>query len=235
VRPGSRRTAVLHRAAQPLPEGRWDCYVVPRGGTRGRRRLRAELVEQAALLTLPVVVDARGVSAWIPYTTSDGFLAVRSWLRPAHAEVERVHVGDAAVTVTALLLGRAEPGAWEAARVVAVPRDGRAGGLELPVRPLGGGRFRCAVPAGDVLARSVGGQDVWDLVLACEPGADPVPLGRIAGDGVSRRKTDVFPEGRLRPCFTTRHTLTLTAEPQTAGQPAHVVLPGPGRASAATV
>jgi hypothetical protein len=239
VRPGSRRVAVVDRAAQRLPEGRWDCYVTPRGRTKGRRRLRAELVEQAALLTLPPVVDARGVSAWIPYTTSDGFLAVRAWQRPAHAEVERVHVGDTACTVTAVLLGRSAPGTWDAARLVGVPRDAAGPELSVPVEPLGGERFRGEVPSADAAAGHTGGRCVWDLTLVCEPGADPVPLGRITGDGVSRKKTDVFPAAaadgpdggpcRVRTYFTAHQMLALALEPVTEAPAAPASVPAPVR------
>src|SRR5690606_9842599 len=90
-----------------LAEGRWDCYVAPRG-TDKRRRLVAGLVEQARLVTLPPVVGEDGVSAWIPYTTTDGFVALRTWLRPAHAEATRMLVGADSVPVSALLLGDSE-------------------------------------------------------------------------------------------------------------------------------
>ena len=141
ARPGSPAAAVVDRSGQSLPEGRWDCYVVPRGRSKGRRRLRAELVEQAALLTLPPVVDVRGVSAWIPYETSDGFLAVRSWLRPVHAEVARVQLGDASLTLTAELLGGPASARGKDARVIATPRGGTGAPLTAPADPLGDGWF----------------------------------------------------------------------------------------------
>ncbi|MGA4839994.1 glycosyltransferase family 4 protein [Streptomyces sp. G45] len=107
--------ATVRRAAHVLTEGRWDCYVTPSDHVTpsdkpaDRHRLRAHLVETAALLTLPPVIAADGsVSSWIPYTTADGYLALRTWLRPAHAEVERVLVTEEGLTVTGLLLGAAE-------------------------------------------------------------------------------------------------------------------------------
>jgi glycosyltransferase involved in cell wall biosynthesis len=236
--PHGSAAAVVDRTRQSLPEGRWDCYVVPRGRSKGRRRLRAELVEQAALLTLPPVVDERGVSAWVPYTTSDGFLAVRSWLRPAHAEVARVQLDDVSLTVTATLLGGPAPARWEEARVVATPRGGAGAPLTAPVETLGDGRFRCRLPLAGARARGGGEPEAYDLALLGAPDAAPVPLGRITGDGVQRKTTDVFPETVVaaasgttlaaRPYFTVHQMLALVVRPS-AAPAATPSVPGPGR------
>lgn len=224
---GTHTEATLDVAAHLLPEGRWDCYVAPRG-TNKRTRLTAELVEQARLLTKGLSVGRHGVTALIPYTTADGFLALRTWLRPAHAEVTEVLIGEGSVTVTAALYGAAAPG--PDAVVVATSRQGDAHHFQAPVRTVGGPGL---APAGAAhleftlryeaaLARRTDvEQDLWDLRLIGSPGATPVPLGRIAGDLADRKKTDVFPAcvldhpergaTRFRPFFNAANNLTLSA------------------------
>ncbi|MFH8369643.1 glycosyltransferase [Streptomyces sp. NPDC018031] len=219
----------LDRTAHLLPEGRWDCYVAP-GGTHRRTRLTAELVEQARLLTTGPAVGDRGVTALVPYTTADGFLALRTWLRPAHAEVAEVLVGEDSVTVTAALYGAAALG--PGAEVVAMSRQGDDQHLRVPVRPVsgagtpagGGGpaRFEFVLRYESALARRTEvEQDLWDLRLIGSPGAAAVPIGRIAGDLADRKKTDVYPAcvldhprrgaTRVRPFFNAANNLTLSA------------------------
>lgn len=216
-----RFTATVERSAHHLAEGRWDCYVVPRGqGVGKRQRLESSLVEQAALLALPPVVDAQGLSAWIPYPTTDGYLAVRTWLRAAHAEVEEVTVSTEAVTVTAALLAGPTPDAE--ARAVAVFRDEPSRAVELPVDLLEDGRFTCRLPLTPLLEQHAGGQSVWDLALRPRSGAESVPLGRITGDTVDRKTTDVFPGPvfprpgdaalRARPFFTVNNALAVSVK-----------------------
>ncbi|MCZ7433555.1 glycosyltransferase [Streptomyces sp. WMMC1477] len=208
---------VLRRSEHRLPEGRWDLHTAPRGTDR-RRRVRAELVEQAALVTLEPRVDENGVSAWVPYTTSEGNLSVRTWLRPAHAEVEHVEVGEEAVVVTAVAHG-AVPG--PDAAVLAASREDADRDFAVAARPLAGSRFTVALPYAGALARRSAGHDLWDLRLLPAPGAEPVPIGRIGGDSADRRKTDVYPAvelphpergtTRIRPYITFRNELALSA------------------------
>ncbi|QKW06178.1 glycosyltransferase family 4 protein [Streptomyces sp. NA04227] len=203
-----------------LAEGRWDCYVAPRGRDK-RVRLVAGLAEQARLLGLPPVLDAQGVAAWIPYATEDGFLALRTWRRGAHAEIESVQVAREGATVTARLLTLTElrPGQGE---LRAASREGDTLDFRVPVEELGDGAFRFTLPYDQALARRAAEQDVWDLTLLPVPGGTPVTLGRITGDGVDRKKTDVFPAElhehpdrgttRLRPFFTVHNNLALSAK-----------------------
>ncbi|MFP3988455.1 glycosyltransferase [Streptomyces sp. E11-3] len=208
----------VERQEHRLAEGRWDCYIAPRGTNR-RRRLVARLVEQARLVTLPPVVGKDGLSAWIPYRTTDGFLAVRTWQRPAHAEVDHTFIGADSATVTATVLGGAELPA-EGATVNASCREGRAYDFAMPARFLGDGRFQFTVPYGEALARRSVEHDLWDLRLLTTATAEPVPVGRVTGDIVERKKTDacpalemVHPERgatRVKPFFTVTNDLALS-------------------------
>ncbi|WP_282792882.1 glycosyltransferase [Streptomyces sp. CC224B] len=236
---GAVPVAAVPRAAHVLAEGRWDCYVAPRAAPADRRRLRARLVETAALLTLPPVVTAEGLTSWIPYTTSDGYLAVRTWLRPAHAEVHHVLVSEEGATVTAKLLGDAElrrttgdasplPGA-EPDAVTLTPRadpaaegatDPRAAALTVPVRALSPAHFQFTLPYAEAQARhGTAEHTIWDLHL--RTAGRTVPIGRITGDTVERKKPNPYPAvelphptgtpTRLRPYYTATNALALSA------------------------
>ncbi|MBA5226137.1 glycosyltransferase family 4 protein [Streptomyces griseoaurantiacus] len=221
---GAGRRVPLSRAEHVLPEGRWDCYLVPAGGTAARRwRITARIVEQAALLGREPDVGPHGVSSWIPYTTTDGFLALRTWLRPAHAEVERIHVGrddQEELTVTATLYGT-EAVPPRDARVTATTRSGRAPEIVVPARPTAGAGFTFVLPYAEPVRRGTGEDEPWDLRLTGPGLPAPVPLGRIGGDVADRRRTDVLPATtvgghRVQPCFTADNALTLSVRPETA-------------------
>ncbi|MFM9457671.1 glycosyltransferase [Streptomyces europaeiscabiei] len=206
--------AALRPAEHTLAEGRWDCYVAQRG-TNKRVRLSARLVEQAALVGRVPSVDRRGVAAWIPYLTADGFLALRTWLRPAHAEIDTVEVGEGSMTVTAALYGDAAP-VEEGTSVRVVSRTDTAYDFSVAARAVGERGFRFTVPYGEIMARRGVEHDLWDLRL------DTVPVGRIGGDVVERRKTDLVPgevfehvergRTRVRPYFTVNNELALSAK-----------------------
>jgi glycosyltransferase involved in cell wall biosynthesis len=206
--------AALRPAEHTLAEGRWDCYVAPRG-TDKRLRLTARMVEQAALVGRPPSVHRRGVGAWIPYPTADGFLALRAWLRPAHAEIDTVEVGEESVTVTATLYGAAHP-VPEEAEVRVVSRTDTAYDFAVAGRAVGERGVRFTVPYGEVMARRGVEHDLWDLRV------EGVPVGRIGGDVVERRKTDLVPgrvfehgergRTRVRPYFTANNELALSAK-----------------------
>ncbi|MDX2933159.1 glycosyltransferase [Streptomyces ipomoeae] len=215
--PDTRAHATLRRAEHTLPEGRWDCYVAPRG-TNKRVRLTVRLVEQAELVGRAPAVDRRGVSAWIPYPTVDGFLALRTWLRPAYAEVDTVEVGAGTVTVTATLYAVAPLG--EDAVVRAVSRTDPAYDFSVPVRSEGERGARFTIPYAEAMARRSVEHDLWDLRVVPTAGAEAVAVGRIGGDVVERKKTDLVPaqefehfergRTRVKPYFTAGNELALS-------------------------
>ncbi|GHF48281.1 glycosyl transferase family 1 [Streptomyces mashuensis] len=204
----------VDRAAHALPEGRWDAYT-ERSGDKTRRRLLGTLVEQKALLGLDLQQTPDGVTAWVPYETSDGFLAVRTWLRERHAEATEVRVGDDGVTVTVTtygaplgdggeLVARLRHGDGAAADVRAPLERGEQGGTgTLPLEPMS--------------RRTGAEQDLWDLYVRPAAGAALVRVGRIAGDFADRKGIDTFPAAtrgtaRLRPYFTVTNDLTVSVK-----------------------
>ncbi|GAA0419682.1 glycosyltransferase [Streptomyces luteireticuli] len=207
-RAGTWAEARVDRAAHAaLPEGRWDTYA-ERPGDKTRRRLRAVLVEQKALLRVEL-----SASVWIPYETSDGFLAVRTWLRPSHAEATAVRVEDEAVTVTVRPYGVT---LGEGAELVARLRggDGSVGDVRAPLSAADG---VARLPYGVMWQRRGEEQDLWDLSIRPAAGAPLLRVGRLAGDFADRKGVDTFPGAerggvRVRPFFTVTNDLTLSVK-----------------------
>ncbi|WP_424891458.1 glycosyltransferase family 4 protein [Streptomyces sp. XH2] len=211
-------TALLDRAGTPLAEGRWD-FFVERADDGKRARVAAGLVEQARLLTLPLGRDADGhVTAWVPYVTAAGSLTLRTWRRPAHAELDAITVGEASLTVTATVHGTAAPLTPASRLVLVSPEDGSYD-VDVPLTALGARQLRCTVPYDLLFARRGTAHDVWRLALRPAPAEPHVPLGRLTGDGVDRKRTDVHPARTLghpvrgtvavRPVFDPENDLTL--------------------------
>ncbi|WP_165987122.1 glycosyltransferase family 4 protein [Streptomyces sp. YIM 98790] len=219
---GGPPAALLSRAGHTLGEGRWDCCLVPRElppdapVDPAGRPVAVRLLDTARLLTLPPAVDRRGLSHWVPYATADGTLAVRAWLRPAHAEVEQVLPGEKSFTVTARVLAPAGRAPGRRPRIVLAP------GWEIPVRTVDGDpdRIEFSVDCAEALRHRTAEPDtVRELRYRPGPGRGTVALGRIAGDIPDRRRTDRYPAvvlrhpvhgpTRLRPVFTHRNALAL--------------------------
>lgn len=247
-----RLKVVLDRTEQTLPEGRWDCYLARRDSAKGSRsgkprRLRAELVEQGELLALPLLVTQDGVSNWIPYVTIEGNLSVRTWLRPAHAEVGELDVAPENLTGTVQWYGAQEvTPIMTDATVQAVRReDGRT--VSCPVEQLPGERLRFSLPLVPLAAGIRSERDLWDLRLrlaradgfeeltarTASTARSPASfaLGRLGGDTTSRKAIDVLPhakvalpEGRrstVQPYFTIDNGLALSVRlvPNNPSQP----------------
>ncbi|MBT2384830.1 glycosyltransferase family 4 protein [Streptomyces sp. ISL-11] len=218
--PGAPVEVRVERAAHTMAEGRWDSYV-ERSGDKSRRRLAAALVEQKALLVLDLAHGPAGVAAWVPYETSDGFLAVRTWLRPEHAEAVAVRLGDDGITVTLAPHGTT---LGEGAELIARLRhgDGSVGDVRVPLKnlPSDEGEHGTGQLPYEPMARRhkpAEEQDLWDLWVRPSAGAALVRLGRIAGDFADRKGIDTFPAAtrgdvRLRPYFTVTNDLTITVK-----------------------
>ncbi|WP_326597586.1 glycosyltransferase [Streptomyces sp. NBC_01803] len=224
--PGGYARITMERAARVLPEGRWDCYVEPHDAG-ARRRIAAEFIDAASLVTLQPTVHEHGVACWLPYTTSEGDLSLRTWLRRAHAEVERITVHEESATVVAALLGPGAKRLAPRAEAVAISRCGTGADLRMPLRGLPGGRVEFTFPYADALARRSAARDIWDVKLVLAPGCGMVPVGRIGGDSIDRTRTESFPAVRLthpdrgptdlRPFFTAPHGLAVSVADARAG------------------
>ncbi|MFH8366213.1 glycosyltransferase [Streptomyces sp. NPDC018031] len=223
--PGAPWTAVVDRRAHTLAEGRWDLHVVrPSDGVR--RRVHARYAEGRGLLGLEPLPGSP-VTWWTPYPTVDGFLALRTWHRTAHAEALSLRADETELTVEGTLHGFDEaadgtPAGLAAGTlgVFAVPRPqrGRSAGappapVRVPVTHLGGNRFRCTVRYEPLHPAAV-----WDLTIATDPRStgneeDPIRVGRLFGDIVDRNQTDLLPAlGGFRPYFTKASNLAVSSD-----------------------
>ncbi|NVK79625.1 glycosyltransferase [Streptomyces morookaense] len=194
-------TAVLDRRKLRLGEGRWDLHVV-REEDRARRRVVSHLAEGKGLLTVEPLPDAP-FTWWVPYPTVDGYLALRAWHRPAHAEARSIRTGEDAFTVEGTLHG-AEFGDGGTPVLVGTPRTDSAAEVTVDAEATGKAAFRVTVPYERLKAARGGDESTtWDLALVPAPGAEPVRLGRLVGDIVDRNKTDIYPTiAGVHPYFT---------------------------------
>ncbi|MFJ9661385.1 transferase [Streptomyces griseoflavus] len=214
----------FHAVLEPHPrlaEGRWDVYLRS-GPDTVRERLRpgprdVRVLVDGALRDRPSPVAVR-----VPYTTKDGFLAIRTWLRTAHAEAGPLVIADGAMTVRARLHG-AELAAE--AEVLLRLRADRDTVLTVPARPAGdgGGTFSFTVAYGELTGT---GNRIWDAFLRPAADAPPVRIGRLLDDLADRKGVFVYPGvtvdgAAVRPYYTVDNDLSVevTAAVRTGGPP----------------
>ncbi|CAL9633529.1 transferase [Streptomyces sp. enrichment culture] len=192
-----------------LAEGRWDVYLRP-GPDSGRERLRPGPRDVRVLVDGGVRDRPSPVAVRVPYTTKDGFLAIRAWLRTAHAEAGPLVLADGAMTVRARLHG-AE--LTEAAEVSLRLRTDKDTVLTVPARAAadGGGTFTFTV-AHTQLAGA--GNGIWDPFLRPAADAPPVRIGRLLDDVADRGNVFVYPRvtvdgAVVRPYYTVDNDLSV--------------------------
>lgn len=215
----------LRAALEPEPalaEGRWDVYVLAEPGEAGepgesgarRQRIRPGLRDLRALVGGQARDRSSPVAVRVPYTTKDGFLALRAWLRTAHAEVERVDVTDRSMTVRARLHG-ATLDDDATVRLRLRGGDGVVRALE-PQAASDGRAFSFTVAYGELAADHRAGSRVWDLSVQPRPaaGASPIRLGRLLDDMADRKEIFVYPRAAVagvavRPYYTVDNDLSV--------------------------
>ncbi|MET8177854.1 glycosyltransferase family 4 protein [Streptomyces sp. NPDC005336] len=209
-------TATVDRGAVDLAEGRWDLHVV-RPADGARRRVLSRYAEGRGLLGLEPLPGSP-FSWWIPYPTVDGYLALRAWRRPAHAEARVIRADADGLAVEGTLHG-ALFGPDAAPIAEATPTRGPGRPFLTGVTALGSGRFRFTVPYERIHEARTGGAGaaVWTLTLRKSAGSGtPIRIGRILGDIVDRDKTDLHPVTHgIRPRLTGGGDLTITCSAPT--------------------
>ncbi|MBV1946796.1 transferase [Streptomyces sp. BV129] len=193
----------------PLEEGRWDAFLV-REGDAEPERLASGPLDLRVLVDGARVDRSSPVAARIPYRALDGFLAVRAWLRTAHAEADRIEVGDRATAVTARLHG-ASFGEGALVRL-----RGRGSGAERTVRPdtdADGRGFRFTVDHAELTGGDGADVRYWDVDVLPAAGAAAIRAGRVLDDVADRKQSFVYPAantgGRhVRPYYTVDNDLS---------------------------
>ncbi|MER7490790.1 transferase [Streptomyces sp. NPDC126497] len=195
---------------EPLPrlaEGRWDTYLLS-GPDDGRERLRPGLRDLRALVDGGPPDRPSPVAVRVPYATKDGFLAVRAWLRTAHAEAGPVDIADGTMTVHARLHGaRLGEGAEAVLRLRGAKDTVRA----FPARTARDGGFSFTV-AYEELTSS--GSQVWDVFLRPAADAPQARVGRLLDDVADRKAVFVYPRvtvggSAVRPYYTVDNDLAV--------------------------
>ncbi|MFG2551190.1 transferase [Streptomyces sp. NPDC048581] len=228
---GGRLRAVLEPKLA-LAEGRWDVYLLPEPagepGERGepgagRRRLRPGLRDLRTLVDGQARDWPSPVAVRVPYTTKDGYLAVRAWLRTAHAEVEGIDLADRTMTVRARLHGATLA---EGAAVRLRPRGGK--GVVRTLEPRAGSDGRAFSFTVDYRELATGhgaeaGSRVWDLSVQPGEAADtaPIRIGRLLDDVADRKEIFVYPavavgDAAVRPYYTVDNDLSVEVTAATA-------------------
>ncbi|MFF5160175.1 transferase [Streptomyces sp. NPDC000348] len=195
---------------EPLPrlaEGRWDTYLL-HGPDAGRERLRPGLRDLRALVGGGPPDRPAPVAVRVPYATKDGFLAIRTWLRTAHAEAGPVDVADGTITVGARLHGAVLS---EGAEAVLRLRGGENTLHGVPVRPARDGGFSFTVACEDLVAS---GSRVWDVFLRPAADAPLTRVGRLLDDVADRKEVFVYPRvtaggSAVRPYYTVDNDLAV--------------------------
>ncbi|MFC4502463.1 MULTISPECIES: transferase [Streptomyces] len=209
-------------AVQPdlpsLAEGRWDVYVVDQG--KDERRVRPGLRDLRLLLngshrdlTAPVAIR-------IPYATKDGYLAVRTWLRTAHAETQSLRIDDDGMTVSARLHGRR---LGPRATVVLRHRQERTLHPVL-LQQADEDQFVFRVDYANLLRPGPAGPYAWDVFVQPEEEADKVRVGKLFDDIPDRKKIFVYSAARLgergeyevRPYYTVDNDLSIEVSTRSA-------------------
>ncbi|MEV6654318.1 glycosyltransferase family 4 protein [Streptomyces sp. NPDC051219] len=183
-------------ADEDIAEGVWQCFVeLPRSGRRVRITARA--VDQRGAMRAGERVRAGApVRNLVPYAVKPhGLLALRSWVRPVHAEAGDIQVVGKEVTVSGRLIGDTMSGS----PVLLLRRTGGASAeLTYPAVRQGEDGFRASFPCGEAAARQIAVSEVWDLWLRYAPGAEPVKIGRLLDDVVEKTAAYTYPVPVLR-------------------------------------
>ncbi|WP_055492621.1 hypothetical protein [Streptomyces sp. TP-A0356] len=183
---GGRLRAALPSSVE-LPEGRWEAYA--RFAEGEPRRLVPRVNDLRSLVDrVPGDTDAR-IAVRIPYTTKEGTLAVRSWLRAPHAEAGEVHIDEGELRVSGRVYGT---GLAPEAYVEVRARGGPNAVLRVDVTARDT-EFGFTVP----FARLAPG--IWDLWLS--PAGEQGPRVRVARllDDIADKKPIIrYPKASVR-------------------------------------
>ncbi|MFF4054504.1 hypothetical protein ACFYZ8_17865 [Streptomyces sp. NPDC001668] len=186
-----------------LAEGRWDVYLLD--GSE-RTRLRPGPRDLRALVDGHLRERRGPLAVRVPYGTKDGYLAVRTWLRPAHAEVGRVDVTGGTLRFAARLHGASLSDGAEV-RLRLRKGEGTVRTLE-PLVAEGGRSLSFTV---DDESLDTG---IWDMFVRPAAEAPMIRLARLLDDVADRKSVFVYPGATagqtvVRPYYTVDNDLSL--------------------------
>ncbi|MFE5244616.1 MULTISPECIES: glycosyltransferase [unclassified Streptomyces] len=220
---GGAQARIDTRLLAGLGEGRADLYAVD--GRGKERRLRYGRCTLGGARDVGHLSDIGHFHWVLPYATEGGYLRLRVWSRPNHAELVTVDYSDTSLWLTGWLQGE-----WQLGGELSVLLRRR----QEPARTLTAGRVRyeggwfgAELNMDEAMRARLLMRENWDVLLTDGSGSEPVRVARIADDQVVRRDVQRFPElvreepaglfgpdaGRavvgLRPYFTADNELSL--------------------------
>ncbi|MFF7359406.1 glycosyltransferase [Streptomyces sp. NPDC008125] len=220
---GGTEARIDARALAVLGEGRADLYAVDGRGKESR--LRYGRCTLGGARDVGHLGDLNHFHWVLPYASEGGYLRLRVWSRPSHAELMTVDYDDDRLRLTGWLQGQWQPGGEP---LLLLRRR------QEPARTLPAGRVRfdngwfgAELNMSEAMRSRLLMRENWDVLLTDGTGGAPVRVARIADDQVVRRDVQRFPElvreeptdlfgpdaGRavvgLRPYFTADNELSL--------------------------
>ncbi|MCH0565466.1 MULTISPECIES: glycosyltransferase family 4 protein [unclassified Streptomyces] len=185
-----------------LSEGEWEVSVGTADGLEVPLTTDGFGVDTRDLLTveLPRPGDGPALEWLLPYRQDDGRLRVRSRVRDRHAEVAGLTVDGFTLVVDAALWGAAPNGTViEATRRGKVPAT-----VTFDTQPGSGGALVARLDSKRLIGDHKGKETIWDVWLRPAPGADRLPLSKLATDVLKPIDVYTYPRPVLKPAVAAR-------------------------------
>ncbi|MEJ8640056.1 glycosyltransferase family 4 protein [Streptomyces sp. MS2.AVA.5] len=211
--------AALMQEELDLPEGRYELFVQDARANDDPHRLRAGHLKLAGLLaqSRPTTAPVRW---WIPYTTADGHLSLRTWRREEHAEADQVSLTTTHLILRGTLVNTDWLEPYSSAELVLRPRTAcGAREVRTPIH-CSGDRFEGSVALGEIAGAAQGPHDDWDVWLSPAAGAPRIRVARLYDDIVDRKRVHAYPQqevirqdgtSHVKPYFTPANELSVSA------------------------
>ncbi|MFE3248273.1 glycosyltransferase family 4 protein [Streptomyces sp. NPDC059209] len=197
VFPMSGNGTVTIPADAAFTEGVWECFAeLPESGRRVRIAARS-VDQRGAMSACERARDGEPVHNLVPYATRpQKQLALRSWVRPIHAEAGDIRVDGKRITVAGELFGA---GVMAQDPSLVVRRRGKpAEELTYAGSRQGERGFRFTFPVSGPAGRQIARSESWDLLLKYAPDAAPVKVARVLDDVVEKRPIYEYPVTEVR-------------------------------------
>ncbi|MFI2210856.1 glycosyltransferase [Streptomyces sp. NPDC020141] len=196
-------------ADDDFAEGQWLCAADHPGGARRTALLTRSVDQRGALGAERRLTPGAGVRHRVPYRRGPRHqLALRSWVRPVHAEAGDIRRSGSRLTLEGRVLGPAAPA--DGAELTLRRRGGPEEEIAFPAVRDGARGFRAVIHGEAPAARQLTAHDVWEVWLRCAPDRDPVRVARLLDDVVDKSDVFVYPDAlthKRRPLLLARRVL----------------------------
>ncbi|GGZ27407.1 glycosyl transferase family 1 [Streptomyces inusitatus] len=196
-------------AGDEFAEGQWLCTADRPGGGRRTVLLSRSVDQRGSLLAPGRLVPGSGVRHRVPHRRGPRHqLALRSWVRPVHAEAGDISRSGTRLTLRGRLLGPALPAGRP--ELVLRRRGGPEEEIVLPADREGPHGFLAVIDGETPAARQLTPNDVWEVWLRPAPGREPVRVARLLDDVVDKSGVFVYPDAlthKRRPLLLPRRVL----------------------------